>query len=585
MEFKDLTKIFASLEETSKRLEKIDILSTFFRDLKKNNKYIDFDKVIYLSQGQLISNIKQFPKIGLAEKMIIEALSTHSGLGPKRIKEILLKKGDIGSAAEIILKKKKQQQTLFRDTKSLTISEIYSELLKISQASGKGSQDIKLRSLRGILGKCSPLEAKFLLRIITSTLRMGVSTMTIIDALAEGLTDNKNNREEIERAFNIHPDLGEIAQILITQGLDALKKLKIIYGVPIRMMLASRLDYSEIMDKLGPKFIAEQKLDGERLQIHKKNNEIKLFSRQLLEITDRYPDVCEIIKSNIKANVAIFEGEVIAMDPFYEKMLPFQVLSKRRRKYDIDKMAKEIPVTVFLFDLLMCEGEEYINHSFLKRKKKLEEIIIKRDELQIVVSKEINNTDEMVEFFNESREIGCEGIINKSIKEDSFYQPGNRGFLWIKLKSLERGKMKDSVDVVLIGGYWGRGRRKGVYGTLLGAIYNPENNKFEALTRIASGFTDEIMDDILEKMKEYEIGKKPINVIAKEEPDIWFEPKVVIEIIGDEITISEKFDAGKSSESKTGFSIRFPVFLRFRDDKSPSQITTTQEIKNFYYEQ
>ncbi|MCK4280728.1 MAG: ATP-dependent DNA ligase, partial [Candidatus Lokiarchaeota archaeon] len=274
-----------------------------------------------------------------------------------------------------------------------------------------------------------------------------------------------------------------------------------------------------------------------------------------------------------------------AMDPFYEKMLPFQVLSKRRRKYDIDKMAKEIPVTVFLFDLLMCEGEEYINHSFLKRKKKLEEIIIKRDELQIVVSKEINNTDEMVEFFNESREIGCEGIINKSIKEDSCYQPGNRGFLWIKLKSLERGKMKDSVDVVLIGGYMGRGRRKGVYGTLLGAIYNPENNKFEALTRIASGFTDEIMDDILEKMKEYEIGKKPINVITKEEPDIWFEPKVVIEIIGDEITISEKFDAGKSSESKTGFSIRFPVFLRFRDDKSPSQITTTQEIKNFYYEQ
>ncbi len=351
MEFKDLTKIFASLEETSKRLEMIDILSTFFRELKKNNKYEDFDKVIYLSQGQLTSNIKQFPKIGLAEKMIIEALSTHSGLGPERIKEILLKKGDIGSAAEIIFKKKKQQQTLFGDTKSLTILEIYSELMKISQTSGKGSQDIKLRSLRGLLGKCSPLEAKFLLRIITSTLRMGVSTMTIIDALAEGLTDNKNNREEIERAFNIHPDLGEIAQILITQGLDALKKLKITYGVPIRMMLASRLDYSEIMDKLGPKFIAEQKLDGERLQIHKKNNEIKLFSRQLLEITDRYPDVCEIIKSNIKANVAIFEGEVVAMDPFYEKMLPFQVLSKRRRKYDIDKMAKEIPVTVFLFDL------------------------------------------------------------------------------------------------------------------------------------------------------------------------------------------------------------------------------------------
>jgi len=145
--------------------------------------------------------------------------------------------------------------------------------------------------------------------------------------------------------------------------------------------------------------------------------------------------------------------------------------------------------------------------------------------------------------------------------------------------------MKDSIDVVIIGGYWGRGRRKGVYGTLLGAVYNPEKDGYQALTRIASGFTDEIMDDILEIMKEYETGKKPLNVVATEEPDIWFEPKVVIEIIGDEITISEKFDAGKSSESKTGFSVRFPVFLRFRDDKSPSQVTTIQEIKNLYYEQ
>ncbi len=585
MEFKELTKVFASLEKTSKRLEMIDILSTFFRKLKESKKFEDFDKIIYLSQGQLTSNIKQFPKIGIAEKMIIEALSTHSGLDDTKIKKILVKKGDIGSTAEIILKNRKQQQTLFAETKTLTVSEIYSELLKISQASGKGSQDIKLRSLRGLIGKCSSLEAKFLLRIITSTLRMGVSTMTIIDALAEGLTDNKNNRDEIERAFNIHPDLGEIAQILITYGLDALKKLNITFGTPIRMMLASRLDYSEIMDKLGPKFIAEQKLDGERLQIHKKNHEIKLFSRRLLEITDRYPEVCEIIKLNIKANVAILEGEVVAMDPFYEKMLPFQVLSKRRRKYDIDKFIKEIPVTVFLFDLLKYEGEDYINKPLLERRKKLKEIIIKRDELQLVISKEINSTEEMVEFFRKSRKNGCEGIMNKSIKEDSVYQPGNRGFLWVKLKSLEGGKMKDSIDVVIIGGYWGRGRRKGVYGTLLGAVYNPENNKFEALTRIASGFTNEIMDNLLERMNDYEIGKKPTNVISTEEPDIWFEPNIVIEIIGDEITISEKFDAGKSSESKTGYSIRFPVFLRFRDDKDSLQITTTQEIKNFYYEQ
>ena len=585
MEFRELAKIFAALEDTSKRLEMISILSNFFRELKNEEEIEDFDKVIYLTRGQLTSNIKQFPKIGLAEKMIIEALSTHSGLDKKKIKDFLVKKGDIGSAAEIILKKKKQQQTLFGTLQSLTVSEIFSEFLKIAQASGKGSQDVKLRYLRGLIGRCSPLEAKFLLRTITGTLRMGVSTMTIIDALAEGLTDSKINRDQVERAYNIHPDLGEIAQILITEGLEGLKKIKITFGVPINMMLASRVDYAEIIDKLGEKFIAEQKLDGERLQIHKEGDNIKIFSRQLIEITQQYPDICEIINSNIRANSVIFEGEVVAMDPFYENMLPFQVLSKRRRKYDIDQIKEEIPVTLFVFDLLMLEGKGYIDEPLLERRKKLEEIVVSREELKIVVSKTISSTEEMVEFFKESREKGCEGIMNKSIRDDSVYQPGNRGFLWIKLKSLERGKLKDSIDVVIIGAYWGKGRRKGVYGTLLVAVLNTETNKFEALTRVASGFTDEIMDELLEKMKPYEIGRLSQDVVSAEEPDIWFEPEVVCEIIGDEVTISEKFEAGKSLESNTGYSIRFPVFLRFRDDKSPEQITTVDEIKKLYHEQ
>lgn len=585
MEFKELATIFASLEQTSKRLEMISILSNFFREIKEKKNYENFDKVIYLTKGQLSSNIKQFPKIGLAEKMIIEALSTHSGLGNKKIKEILIKQGDIGSAAEIILKKKKQQQTLFGTIKTLSIQDIYSELLKMSQASGKGSQDLKLRLLRGLLGKCSPLEAKFLLRIITSKLRMGASDMTIIDALAEGLTDSKSNRDIVERAYNVRPDLGEIANILINEDLNALKKIKITFGIPINMMLATRLDYSEIHDKLGDKFIAEQKLDGERLQIHKNGNEVKIYSRQLTEITDQYPDVCENIIGNVKSSSVIIEGEAVAMDPFYEKMLPFQVLIKRKRKYDIDKIREEVPITVFLFDLLMLNGEEYIDQPFLKRREKLEEIVTQGDELKIVHSKMITSTEEMVDFFKESREKGSEGIMNKSISEDSVYQPGNRGFLWIKLKSLERGKLRDTLDVVIIGADWGRGRRKGVFGALYVGILNSDKNKFEALTRVASGLTDEVLEDLIKRMKPLEIGRRSLSVESTPDAEVWFEPSQIIEITGDEITVSEKYDAGKTLDLNTGYSVRFPVFLRFRDDKSPSQITSVDEIKKFYYEQ
>ncbi|MFX1384758.1 MAG: ATP-dependent DNA ligase, partial [Promethearchaeota archaeon] len=477
MKFYNLTILFSKLEEKSGKLEKIDILADFFEKIKLNKDFSDLDKIIYLLQGHLVSNIKQFPKMGIAEKMIIEALSIHSGINKNKIKEILVKKGDIGAAAEIVLSEKKSQKSLMdfnknfgSDMSSLEISELYSELEKISFTSGAGSNDIKLGILRGLMK--NPLETKYLLRIITSTLRVGAATQTILEGIALGFTGTKENKEYIERAFNLHPDLGDIAMILAEKGIEAVKKVKIHYGIPIRMMLASRVPYTEIETKLGNPFIAEYKLDGERLQVHKKGDEIKLFSRRLLEITERYPDVCEILEKSIMAKNAILEGEVVAMDPFYEKMLPFQVLSKRRRKYDIEEMKKEVPVCLFLFDLLQFENESFIDKSLLKRRKKLEEIVKESDELRLVKSISIKNTEELINFFNEARERGNEGIMTKSIQPDSVYQPGNRGYLWIKLKGLEGGKLLDTVDIVLVGAFYGTGRRTGVYGTYLGAVYD-----------------------------------------------------------------------------------------------------------------
>ncbi len=587
MKFKILAQLFSDLESTTKRLEMIDILSNFLNNIKKMANFNDLDKIIYLLQGHLVSNIKQFPKIGIAEKMIIEALSLYSGINGKKIKDILIKKGDIGLTAEIILSKRIKQKSLFdfedKNTKnqsSLEISDLYSELKKIASEEGIRSHKVehfgkKFGTLRGLFIKMTPIEIKYLLRIITSTLRIGVSTQTIIDGLALGFTGNKDNRDLIEKAYNLHPDLGDISMILANKGIEELKKIKVTYGIPIRMMLASRVPYSEIITKLGTPFICEYKLDGERLQIHKKENKVILYSRRLLTISDQYPDVCHIIKKNIKAKNVILEGEVVAMDAFYEKMRPFQVLSKRRRKYDVENIAKEVPVCLFLFDIIMFENEEFISKPLLERRRKLEKIVEIRDELKIVKSKLINSTEELLDFFNEARNKGTEGIIAKSIKEDSFYQAGNRGYSWIKLKGLEGGKLKDSIDIVLIGAFYGRGRRSGVFGTYLGAVYDQDKDKFLAFTRIASGWTDEIMEKLMEQMEQFQVSKIPKNVICEDKPDVWFTPEVVIEIIGDEITISEKF-------SSLGYSMRFPVFQRFRYDKTMNDITTVREIVNLY---
>ncbi len=581
MKFNRLSQLFLKLESTTKRLEMIDILSSFFKEIKESKKFEDLDKIIYLLQGQLAPNIKQFPKMGLAEKMIIEALSVHSGVDSKRIKEVLVKQGDIGATAELILSKKKKQKSLFDYNlnegvkTSIEIFELYSELKKIAMSEGTGSHDTKLGILRGLMRKCTPLETKYLLRIITSTLRVGVQSPTIMEGLALAFTDLKENKEFVERAYTLYPDLGEIAKLLAEKGLKDVKEIDIQYGIPIFSMLASREVYTDFITRLGTPFVAEHKLDGERIQIHKIGENVILFSRRLLDISDQYPDVCQVIRENIKAKNVIFEGEVVAMDPFYEKMLPFQVLSQRRRKYDIENIAKEVPVCLFVFDLLKFGNDSYVDKTFLERRKKLEEIVEKRDELRLVESITIHTTEELLDFFNKAREEGTEGIMAKSIKDDSIYQAGNRGYQWLKLKSLEGGKLKDSIDVVLVGTFYGKGRRTGVYGTYIGAVYNPENDNYIAFTRFFSGLTDELSESLTREMEEYRMERKPKNVICEDNPDVWLKPEIVMEITGDEITISDKF-------ATLGYSMRFPVFLRLRPEKAPKDITTIKEIKELY---
>ncbi len=604
MDFNKIVHYYERIASTRKRLKIIDILAEMITTCRESENGKDLQKIIYLTQGKLASEIEDIPKFGIAEKMIIQTLVKFTGITPSRIKQKINELGDVGETVEFFLNKrisKKVSYSIDSFTKNSTntlqvfeIRQLYKELTKLSQLKGEGSQDQKINIILGIIRRCSPQSAKFIVNIILSNLRIGLADMTIMDSLSLSFTGTKDNRKIIEKCYNIYPNLGKIAQILQEGGINALKQINIQVGVPIRMMLASRIQYPQIQAKFGGgDFMAEYKYDGERVQVHKSGNNVILFSRHMKNISKQYPDVVSAVQDEINAYEVIFEGEIVAMDPFFEKMLPFQVVSTRRRKFDITKIIKEVPVTLYCFDLLYLRfrredesiSSNFMDHSIEERRKHLELLFQPSDHLRFSNMKLIHSIDEMVKYFNEARAQGAEGIMNKKIGVGSIYNAGNRGFLWIKLKGLEGAKMLDTIDVVIIGGSWGKGRRKGVLSPLFGAVYNPETNNFEFITRIGSGFTDEDLIEITDILREYELKKPLKNILCKDKPDIWFEPKLIIEVMGDELTISNKSDAGSTLSDSNGYGLRFPIYQRTRYDKDVYQITTTNEIIDLYNKQ
>jgi len=598
MDFNQLVQFYERIAATPKRLEMLDILAEAFKACNNEQDKPNFRKIIYLTQGQLVAEIEDNPKFGIAEKMIIQALTKLTAKTTEEIKKIINKNGDVGEATQILMemfdqKKVKYSLDAFQSNsgkKQLTIPKLYEELQRLTDIKGEGSQDQKINIINRLIRQCTPVAAKYVINIIVSNLRIGIADMTIIDALAVAFTGDKKNRTIIEQKYNIHPDLGEIGEILILHGFESIQQISIQVGIPIQMMLASRVPYQQIQNKLGgTTFIAEYKYDGERTQVHKQGNKVRLFSRRLKEITDQYPDVVEGILQNVTAENVILEGEMVAMDVKLEKMLPFQVVSTRRRKYDIEKTSKEVPVCLFTFDILYLQESKtsqsriVMDLPLLERRKILAQFIKSNDRIRIAIQRTINSTDEMVAFFNEARTNGAEGIMTKSMGPESVYQAGNRGYLWIKMKGLEGAKMLDTIDVVIIGAGWGKGRRAGNLSVLYGAVLNDETDKFEFFTRIGSGFSDEDLAKFTTRLKDLELEEMPHGIICtKDKPEMWVRPEIVIEIMGDELTISNKSDAGASLENPSGYSIRFPIFQRVREDKSVEEITTTKEILEIY---
>jgi DNA ligase 1 len=577
LRYSSIAEAYEKIEATTKRLEMTDYLIEILKETPTSL----IDKVVYLTQGKLYPDFVGI-EIGIAEKLAIRAVARATGHREKGIEQETQKVGDIGEAAQKFMEKK-TQSTFF--STPLTVERVYETLDKIAKSTGSGSVDLKLALLAGLLSDASSSEAKYIVRTVTGSLRLGIADMTVLDALAVAFGGGKETREHLERAYNISSDLGRVARVVAEEGIEGIKKFKVLPGEPIRPMLAERLGSSEeILEKLGGKCIAEYKYDGERVQAHKKKDEVILFSRRLENITDQYPDGVKYIREHVKAEEAIVEGEAVAVDAETGEMKPFQELMHRRRKYGIKEAMEENPITLFMFDVLYVDGKDLTQQPYPVRHKHLQKVIEQTDHVQVAEYILAEDPEQLEQFFEKTVESGSEGIMCKSINPDSVYQAGARGWLWIKYKRDYRSEMTDTVDLVVVGALHGRGKRAGTYGTFLLAAYNPDKDIFETVTKVGTGFTDADLEKLPEMLKKHKISHQHPRVNSTLDVDVWFEPAVVIEIRGAELTLSPIHTCAMNViREGSGIAIRFPRFTgKYRIDKSAEDATTTQELVEMY---
>ncbi len=580
VKFKDLVQYFQRLEATTSRLDMMSILADLY------NKVEDPDEaaiISYLVLGEIHPPYIGL-ELGMSEKLIIRSIAMASGYDSTQVEKKLNEVGDIGNVAEFFISKKRQM-TLF--TRELDVKRVYDTLDKISRTTGEGSINDKIRLLASLLVDASGVEAKYIARIAEGIMRLGVADMTLLEALALKL-GSREYKALLEEAYNMVPDIGYITRVVYQEGLDGVKKVDIKLGIPVRPMLAERVKSpEEAWEKTNGQLAADFKYDGERMQIHKDGDKVLIFSRRLENITYQFPDVVQVVRNHVKANQAIIEGEAIAIDKDTGEFRPFQDLMRRKRKYDIDKMIEEIPVTLRVFDIVYLEGENLMKKPFPERRKLLESIIEPSEEIkpsELIYPKDIK---ELWNFFLLSIENGCEGLVIKNAGPDSIYQAGARGWLWIKLKRDYRAELADTLDLVVIGALYGRGRKGGNLSSFLMAVYDQKEDIFKSVCKVGTGFKDEDIAYMNKILKPLLRDKKPARVETGMEPDYWVEPKIVLEIQAAEITLSPVHRAAYNIfQDGAGLALRFPRFTgRYRDDKAPEDATTEEELIEMFKKQ
>ncbi len=575
MNFNKFSQFLDKLDSTSKRLEMTDILAEMIKELSPS----EIKNGIYLSLGTLKAPFADL-KFNFADKQMVKTLAMFSGEEVEKINQIYSKEGDLGSVTLTLSKEK---------SSNLSLTEAYNKLVEIAEIEGTGSQDKKSQKILNLLNELDPLSNKFIVRIILGNNRLGFTELTIVDGLCKFLNDKKL-KQQIEDAFNRHPDIGHIAEQIKEHGIEGINKIKITPGVPVNPQKAQRLSSpEEIIEKMG-KVWCEFKFDGTRVQLHldksnKKTSEnlfgakeeflVKTFTRNLEETTHQYPDIIEDAINQLDVESVILDGEAIGFNRETGEYLPFQETIQRKRKHNVAEMALQIPLKYLVFDILYLNGKETLNLPLLERRKILNQIVKKGGNIEIDSHIETSDPLEVEDFFNEAKRRKLEGIMAK--KPDSNYEAGARAFSWIKFKRNEKDEVADTLDVVVMGYFYGKGSRSefGIGGFLVG-IFDSETNTYKTISKVGSGLTDEEWVKIKKDCDEIKTKEKPKDFDVEKDmyPDIWVKPKIVVTVRADEIS--------KSPIHTAGLALRFPRLMNFREDKGPIDSTSLEEIKDIY---
>lgn len=564
MKFAKLSKYLDKLEITSSRNEITGILADLFKETTSS----EIDKVTYLILGILAPSY-QGVVMNIADRMMLKVLSRAYKKDAELVKKLFKEEGDIGKVAQKLAKEVKATPT---------VNEVYEVLYKIANDIGVGSQERKVESMAKLLSSLDPLSARFVARIPVGRLRLGFSDKTIIDALSYLEAGDKSKSSEIEKAYEVLPDVGKLAQKVKEKGIKkATANISPELGVPVLPMLPQRLKSPEEMIAKMSRVSVEPKFDGLRALIHYKkgkNSFAKVFTRNLNDVS---PMFTEIPKAGVyvKASEAILDAEAVGLDPKTKKFFDFQTTMQRRRKHEIEKISREIPLRFQVFDVLYIDGENLMNKSYLERREILKKIVKKNPILVIDENIVTSNPSEIREKHKELLARGLEGVIVK--RTDSTYVPGRTGWRWVKMKEVEeaRGKLVDTLDCVIMGFTSGMGKRAGFgIGQFLAGVL--DKDKFKTITKVGTGLSDEQFRELAARLKKLIVNDMPKEYDVHKDlaPDFWVIPEVVVELAADEITKSPKHTAG--------FALRFPRLVKFRDDKSSYQATTIKEVKKLY---
>ena len=608
MKFSEVAHAFAIIEKIQSRLAITEELSHVFKKATPH----EAQELCYLAMGVLNP-----PYVGtqfvIAQKTMAKIVAHLLAISEEQVEKSMHALGDLGLVI---------QEHAWNATEDLTISEVYQRLVQIEKISGTGSQEKKSVLLQELLKTVDSVSAKYIVRIVLGTLRLGFSDMTIVDALSWMETGSKSLRADLEHAYNVCADIGLIAHTLKKSGIEAIQHMDIHVGIPLRPAAAERLPSAQaIIEKIGP-CVAEPKLDGFRLQVHidKTGKEplIRFFSRNLLDMSAMFP---EFVKAcmNLPVKSLIIDGEAIVYDPNTGTFVSFQETVKRRRKHGIEELVSELPLQLNMFDLMYLNGksllhteqkerrallqtlfEEYVIQchasqevvekivpaqmnvfDVMSDKKVLEEVVdtYATQTIQMIQEIPITTAQELEAYFIQEIAAGLEGLVIK--KPDSFYQAGKRSFNWIKLKYQASEKLQDTLDVVILGYYPGKGKRAqfGI-GAFLVGIYNHEDDAYETVAKVGTGLTDSQWVELKKQCDDRAVSKKPKNVVCADDlaPMVWINPELVCEVLADEITISPLHTAGKT-KAVLGLALRFPRFVQYRPDKSVTQTTSIEELK------